>query len=123
MVIRNSQMQAFRNAMKLPERIRRLLRTRQSEVVKALDDATLLRRIEIGMVRASQYGFTSDTSIAAFVTLMFIVGPAFDEHPRIQRLLKDETTALERRMDLLGYRVSGAEWEAAGKSGGWPNEP
>lgn len=51
--------------------------------------------------RAIANGFTDDLDIRTFVGLMFIIGPDFDQHPEVHKLLADSSLSTEERWDVL----------------------
>jgi hypothetical protein len=62
------------------------------------------------------------SSLKAFVVTMFVAAPNFDEHPIIQRILRDEKLEPEARLDALLERTSDQNWEAVEKNysaGAW----
>jgi hypothetical protein len=102
------------------------LPARQDEVreveVKSLDDETLLAMVRAGIARARSHGMTWESSITAFVVLMFVVSPNFDSHRLIRRLLNDEETEPDARMDSLLELTTEENWEMAGRqydAGAW----
>jgi hypothetical protein len=67
--------------------------------------------VEQGIKRARAYSMTDESSIAAFVVLMFVTAPNFDEHPLIQRLLNDEKILPNERIDGLWQRTTEQNWQ------------
>jgi hypothetical protein len=80
-------------------------------VVKIPEDK-LSEIVRIGLERARNYGMTWESSLCAFVVLMFVAAPNFDEHPLIERVLKDESVEPDSRIDQLWERTSEQNWEA-----------
>ncbi len=79
--------------------------------VAPLDDQALAWRVGSGISRARSHGFTWQSSIATFVTLMFRFAPNFDEYPPIRAILEAADADQEGRADQL-MSVSGEHWEA-----------
>lgn len=78
-----------------------------------LPDAQLQKMVENGVTRAKSYGLSWESSITAFVVLMFKVSPNFDQHPAINRGLTDaQVPADERIKKLLELTTSTDWWEA-----------
>jgi hypothetical protein len=69
-----------------------------------------------GIERARRYGLTWESTLASFVSLMFVVAPNFDEHPLIQHALTTETIAPDERIELLWEGITDEHWDAAGNS-------
>ncbi|HLG17534.1 MAG TPA: hypothetical protein VJH03_24030 [Blastocatellia bacterium] len=84
-----------------------------ARAVKQLPDDALLEIVRSGIARARSYGMTWESTLTAFVAIMFVVAPNFDEHPLIQRVLKDESVPPDSRIDLLWERTTDQNWEAA----------
>lgn len=89
----------------------------QPEAVAELTDAEIRRRCALGLERARSHGIDTPEAITAFVTLMFLISPRFDEHPAIAAVLDDETLAPARRMKQLFQRTREADWDAAARLG------
>lgn len=92
----------------------------QPEAVAELPDAEILRRIRLGIERARERGLGTDGAVTAFVTLMFLVAPNFDEHPRIREALEDAAGGADERMRRIFEKTSEADWdEAAARACAW----
>ncbi|MET0649847.1 MAG: hypothetical protein ABW208_24825 [Pyrinomonadaceae bacterium] len=90
--------------------------------VKDVDDATLFRLVRGGIERAGSYGMTWESTITAFVVIMFTVAPNFDEHPLIRRALTDARFEPNERLDAIWDSTTNENWEAARASydpGAW----
>ena len=98
--------QGFRGIAEDEERNARTL-------VNRLSDETLMKMVRLGIERARSYDFTWESSITAFIVLMFKVAPNFDQHPLIARALKDARFAPEERVEKIWERVTSKNWEAA----------
>lgn len=98
--------------------VRRLvehLRAEHADYVEGLPDDILSEMTRNGVARARRYGLTLESSIGAFVALMFEVAPNFDEHPLIRHALTDASVPPDERIDELPKRVPQAHWEEAGR--------
>jgi hypothetical protein len=93
--------------------VARYMRAEHSESVAALADDELLRRVRLGIARAESHGLTWDSSITAFVAIMFEVAPTFDEQPAIARVLKDESLAPNKRIEALWELTTDEDWDEA----------
>ncbi len=91
----------------------RYLRVEHEDAVRALDDAELQRRVHIGIARAEAYGMTWDSTITAFVALMFEIAPTFDRQAAIRRVLDDARLPPDTRVDALWARTSDEDWDEA----------
>jgi hypothetical protein len=85
-------------------------------LVKQLGDAKIYALVGNAIARARALGLDWESSITAFVALMFVVAPNFDEHPLIQRVLKDERVPANSRLEQLWERTTEENWEAARKN-------
>lgn len=83
--------------------------------VEDLDDETLLRMARSGIARARAYGMSWESSITAFVVIMFVVAPNFDDHPLIRRTLEDEEVEPDLRVEQLWELTTEENWEAAAR--------
>ena len=113
--IRAEQLQAFQPLAEAAfvNRVVQHLREYHASVVERLPDDMLRERVRYGLSRARQYGLSWESSLTAFVALMFEIAPNFDEHPRIQYVLRDERVPPNSRIDALQERVSEQDWEEA----------
>ena len=87
------------------------LRTNHAAEVAALNDSVLKRRVKIAIARARSHGVDLQSSITAFVALMFVIAPNFDEHPIANQVLHDETVPANDRLSLLPQRMSLEGWQ------------
>ncbi|MGA9767912.1 MAG: hypothetical protein WBV94_02660 [Blastocatellia bacterium] len=85
-------------------------------LVKQIADDRLRRLVKAAIARARGYGIDWESTVTAFVVLMFIAAPNFDEHPLIQRVLKDERVEADSRIDKLWERTTEENWEAVRKN-------
>jgi hypothetical protein len=85
-------------------------------LVKQIADERLRRVAHDAITRARTYGLNWESAVTAFVVLMFVTAPNFDEHPLIQRILKDERVPANSRIDQLWERTTDENWEAVRKN-------
>jgi hypothetical protein len=85
-------------------------------LVKQIADDRLRRLAKAAVARARSYGMDWESTVTAFVVLMFVTAPNFDEHPLIQRILKDERVEVNSRIDQLWERTTEENWEAVRKN-------
>lgn len=90
----------------------------QAEAVAELRDKEIERRARLGIRRARSAGFTQPEEITAFVTLMFVVAPDFDAHPKIAAALANLSGP--KRLQNLFQQTAEEDWaEAAEQTAGW----
>ena len=80
--------------------------------VEEIPDETILEMVRNGIARARKYGISWESSIGAFVVLMFVTAPNFDEHPLIHRTLTDDSVEPNSRVDRMWERTTEENWEA-----------
>ena len=132
--IRGEQMQAFQSAADNAFAKKLVLHLREKHgdtgvqlptgtfLVFELPAETLEAMIHAGLARARNYGFASEADLAGFVAVMFETAPNFDEHPLLQRGLKDERVKIEKRIDALLQTATEANWGVVKKEydpGAW----
>lgn len=78
----------------------------QASVVGRLGERELLELVRAGIARARRYGLRNESSLAAFVTLMFLTAPNFDEHPLVRRVLAGDQAPPESKMERLLSNVN-----------------
>ncbi len=140
--IRNQQMQAFQTVAEvafLRKLVEYLYEHHGQVAVQLPENFTVIVQIPEnqiktlvanGINRARAYGISSEVSLAAFVVLMFVTAPNFDEHPLIKRLLKDERIAANERIDSLWQHTTEQNWQVVKQNYdakawqilGWGNE-
>ncbi|HEY0079790.1 MAG TPA: hypothetical protein VGB73_14340 [Pyrinomonadaceae bacterium] len=125
MIIRREQFEVFEPVAELAfidEMVEQLLEEHADVEVELPEQMLSLEEIPEEMLRvmvlkgvnrARGYGIEEQSSIASFVSLMFVVAPNFDEHPLIRRILSDERHPSDSRIDLLWEQTSEDNWEAA----------
>lgn len=92
------------------------LREEHADEVGGLSDKELLARVNVAIARALTYELTWDESITAFVAIMFVVAPTFDEQPAIRAVLRDERVPPNLRIDALWERTTDEDWDEAEKA-------
>ncbi|MBE7543326.1 MAG: hypothetical protein M9913_18430 [Bryobacteraceae bacterium] len=88
----------------------------QPEAVAELRDPEILRRVHLGIDRARTHDLDSDGAITAFVTLMFLVAPNFDQHPRIRKALDNPSAEPDQRIQQIFERTAEADWDEAAEN-------
>lgn len=79
--------------------------------VSDLRDETLSEMVKGGVARARGYKIEWASNLIAFVVVMFVVAPNFDEDERAAKFLKDEAVAVEERVDKMLDELTDEEWE------------
>lgn len=74
-------------------------------------NAVLDELIQCGITLARQYGFSWESDLAAFVTLMFVVAPNFHDHPSARRILLDPDVPPDSRLREMWDGTTEEEWE------------
>ena len=125
LVIRREQMQAFER-----ESFEDCVRFVSGFVLGQVFDKppgisaeTLDRRIRSGILRAEEYGLASYSAIAIFVSLLFAIGPSFDQYPFCASVLKDSDlnrpdSDEDERMTVLTELATERDWLDAYQSCG-----
>jgi hypothetical protein len=118
LTIRDAQMQIFRDAglRGFPAELARYIRKTQPENTRSVPSATLRVRVEYGIAQAGGYGFRELRPLAAFVSLMFSVGPGFHQHPSFRAVLSDRSIPPERRLQRL-TDISAWSWRSVRDNG------
>jgi hypothetical protein len=113
--IRSEQLHALETCLndRLRERIAAHLVEHHEPVVRHLSPSRLLDEVAGAIERAAVYGFEWQTSILAYVLLTFHVGPYFDCHPRISRILSDHDMPPDSRIEYLSSAITADEWQEA----------
>jgi hypothetical protein len=82
-------------------------------LLSEIPEGRLLELVRGGIARARAYGMTWQSSITAFVVLMFVVAPNFDRHPLIRHVLTDSGVRPDERLDALWENTTQENWQAA----------
>ncbi|MGC4056343.1 MAG: hypothetical protein QM757_46685 [Paludibaculum sp.] len=85
----------------------------QPESVAEIADEEIRRRAALGIRRARTHGFEQPEAITAYVSLMFLVAPDFDTHPKIGKVLADTSLPAAQRIKQIFARTSESDWEEA----------
>lgn len=112
LAIRKLQLDALQLACdrELARELARHLRRHHPEAVATLDEAALLAAIERAAHRARAYGMEVTASISLFVVAAFVSHPDFDEHPLVQRYLRDPAILPDTRIRVTLANINDAEW-------------
>lgn len=95
------------------KRITQLIRVDCEAEVNDLSDADLEKQVEAGIARAGERGITWESSVYIFVSLIFVIGPHFDQHPQIRPLLDDDQVSPNERVRRLPEQLSEDVWQSA----------
>lgn len=87
-----------------------------SAALETLPEHTLRQMVQRGIVRASRYGINSRGNLKAFIVIMVVTAPNFDDHPLIKRILNDKQVGAESRIDELWKRTMDQNWIAVRQS-------
>lgn len=85
----------------------------QPESVAELSDGEIRRRAAIGIERARQFGFEKPATVVAYVSLLFVAGPQFDQQPAIRKALMEPSVPPDVRMTKLFERTRESDWDEA----------
>lgn len=112
--LRPEQIAAFQRQAEtgLLDRIVQHVRTEHAVIVNGFPDPTVREMVQNGIARARRYGLTWESSLTAFVGLMFAVAPNFDEQPAIHGVLTDGHFAADERIERL-LRLRDRHWNDA----------
>lgn len=122
--VRPEQMQAFQPVADagFARRLKEYLRSAHPDLnvripsgatsINRIPDAVLTRMVQTGIEQGRRYGFTWESNLAAFVVIMFVAAPNFDQHPLIQRALRDDDAPPDTRIESLWHRISNQNWRA-----------
>ncbi|MFH1897552.1 MAG: hypothetical protein ABH886_04850 [Candidatus Desantisbacteria bacterium] len=92
------------------------LREEHYNYVSSMPDSMLVGMVSNGLTRARSHGLTDPENLTAFVALMFVMAPNFDEHPVFQKILDDESIPVDQRLDRLLIDELNSCWEEAEKN-------
>jgi hypothetical protein len=81
--------------------------------VARLTGGELMLRIRLAVIRAEEYGLKRRVDIRGFVGLDLGIGPAFDRHPAVQAVMREERIPAAKKIDYLIERVRPEEWQEA----------
>jgi pSer/pThr/pTyr-binding forkhead associated (FHA) protein len=94
-------------------RMESFIRDNHPEAVEGMKEETVRRRLVFGMRRAKTYGLTQENAVTAFVTLMFVIAPNFDEQPNINKVLRDDKLSPDERVIALTKETRAEHWDQA----------
>ncbi|HRQ80477.1 MAG TPA: hypothetical protein PKZ97_05105 [Azospirillaceae bacterium] len=94
----------------LRESIIRLVSNDHKSVIEGLPEDLLHEMIDGGIDAASRFQLTEPSDIAAFVLIMFEVGPEFYRHPVIHAHLTDTSVPPNKRLDAVIERTPHSVW-------------
>jgi hypothetical protein len=103
----------------LVEHIADHLSEERPETLGGLSDAEIGRRVRLGLGRARQHGFTDPEPATAFVALMFLVSPCFDQQPAIAAAIRSGSGTPAERLRTLFSQTGEQDWEEAAAAGSW----
>jgi hypothetical protein len=122
--IRTRQYEAFQPAAEaafVAQTVEYLKKTKPDEAVllpwedttiAKLPDEILSEMVRGGIARARAYGITWCSTLVGFVMIMFISAPNFDDHPLLKRILLDNETDPNERLDKLIANSTEENWQA-----------
>lgn len=115
--ISNAQLTTYQSQLdgRLAQKILAFLKEECAAPLNRFTDPMILRIVDRGIRKARRYGLESDYAITSFVGLMVEVGFAFDEQPRIQKILRMTRLDDNQRVDFLIKGVTEQEWQEASR--------
>jgi hypothetical protein len=90
-------------------------RERRAGLVAEMSDAIVHGRVKSAVKAGMAIGLKLECSYLAYALLAIRLGPRFDQHPSIQRILSDPKTAPDNRISRLAEEISTAEWQEAAR--------
>jgi hypothetical protein len=82
----------------------------RSALLSSLTRTVVLRLVRNGIARARSHGLTWKGNIAAFVTLMVIVSPNFDQDPVVARILREARESIDRHWESIWDDTTNDDW-------------
>lgn len=82
-------------------RIGRRLRKSLTRELDDKPDFWLQAFCELGIARAREWGMSSERSLQAYISMLLVLGPRFDEDEGVQRVLRDEQVPADARIFRL----------------------
>jgi hypothetical protein len=103
MRIHADQLEALQHGLiaRFVDELCRHFRTHHVALVAGLDELALRSRVADGVARAREHGFLARCDVGFFVSLLFAIGPSFDQHVRVRAILEDEDATPEERAERL----------------------
>lgn len=114
LVIRPEQLKAFEREKERAflRDLRAALVERDPALAKALDASALDALVAEAVAAARSLGIETRDQIVEFAGLFFRFGNGFHEHPRVARVLRDESIPASARVTALFDRLSEDDWRA-----------
>lgn len=112
--IRTEQIAAFQAQYDtgLLARVVHHIRAEHHDVVEGFPESLVREMVQNGLLRARRYGLTWESNLTAFVSLMFVIAPNFDEQPAIHRVLTRADLPPDERFGRM-ERVRDRHWRDA----------
>jgi hypothetical protein len=124
MVIRSEQMAAFANKAQgdFVIRLKQYLCKAHGSVnvqlpfgkhycVRGTPDRIITEMVRRAIEKGRLYSISLESSLAAFVTLMFVVAPNFDADPLVHRILTDSKIPANDRVSRACEWISNRHWK------------
>ncbi len=110
MVIRDEQIEVFAKAFseRFKEQATQHLKSCFPEECERIGDEGVRHLIELGVRRAKRWGLESGRHVCRYLDLMVVLGPYFDQDPRLpwlRRLLGAQSVDVDERMDRVHVAV------------------
>jgi len=95
MIVRDSQVQAFREALQAKAAIELVEHCREfaPRLFQAAGDSGILQTVRLGLKRAQGYGFEDEPQVRLYIDMMLVLGSDFDTDPQFswaQEMLQDK---------------------------------
>jgi hypothetical protein len=125
LIIRQPQMQAFGEAMRrgIRREAIRHCRTNHADQFEALGDDEAVKMIDDGLVQARAYGFEEQQDLLAYLDLVFIQGPNFDQRPGGAEVLNNWQYLPAARLTYFHPPAEGSLEETAADAAEVPYTP
>lgn len=113
--IRDSQLDAFKPSGddEVLDFVVEHLECEHRRLVASIPPEDLREMAANGIRRARSHGFSTAADLAAFVAIMFVIAPNFDEHPAIRSALRDDSDRPGDRFDRVFDRAPDSAWAEA----------
>jgi hypothetical protein len=120
--ISGEQMAAFDNDAleRFVIKVTASLRENEDDGYDYLDDEELNQLVRLGIRVAQDLGFSWESSVAGFVTMMMDVGPRFFENPTVRQSFESSAERVADEDDRLSWAVRNIPpsiWETASENG------
>jgi len=115
LVIKKSQMDFFDiNAEKsFEKRIADFIRKEYPNSISSIPEEILAEKVRSGISLGRKYGMTWESSLTAFVSLIFAVSPGFHRQPVIHSVLTNQKIPANERIKALFDNTSDSDWKEA----------